>query len=85
MRQALERVDAGAPTTAAMAPKAPIGATHMIIARDAEDEALRWLDAAQDRLARAAHRLQREADQQGDEQRLEHRAARSARRTACPG
>ena len=46
----------------------------MIIARIRKTSRWRYLDAAQDRLAGRAHRLQREADEQRDEQRLEHLA-----------
>ena len=48
----------------------------MIIDEHPEDEPLEVPDAAQHRLAGAAHRLQREADQQRDQQRLQHLARR---------
>ena len=67
------------PTTAAMAAKAPTGAAHMIIASTRNTSRCRWPMAREDRLAGAAHRLQREADEQGDEQGLEH-LARGQRR-----
>ena len=62
------------PTTAAIAPKAPIGASPHDHGEDLEDEPLDVPDAAQDRLARRAHGLHGEADEQRDEQRLQHLA-----------
>ena len=62
------------PTTAAMAPKAPIGASHMIMARIRKTSFWRCR-CREDRVAGPAHGLQREADQQGDQQRLQHRPA----------
>ena len=61
-----------APTTAAMAPKAPTGASHMIIDEDPEDQLLQVTDALEDRLTALAHGLQGEADQQRHQQRLQH-------------
>jgi hypothetical protein len=42
---------------------------------DPEHQPLQVRDAAQDRLSRASHRLQRESGEQRDEQRLQHLAA----------
>ena len=44
-------------------------------AEDAEHQRLQVLDRVHDRLALGAHLLQREADQQGDEQHLQHALA----------
>ena len=66
------------PTTAAIAPNAPIGASHRIIAEDAEHERLDLPDRAHDRRALRAHLLQREADEQRDEQHLQDVAGRRA-------
>ena len=52
---------------------------------EAEDEPLEVLDAGEDRLAGAAHLLQREADEQRDEQRLAAPSPTSAPRRACRG
>ena len=61
------------PTTAAIAPKAPIGASHMIIARIRKTSFCRYPTARRIGSPRAAQRLDGEADEQGDEQRLQHR------------
>ena len=62
------------PTTPAMAPNAPIGASHMMPAEDLEDQPLQHGDEVQHRLALGAQRLHGEADDQRDEQGLQHRA-----------
>ena len=59
-----------------MAPKAPIGAAHMTIAMRRKTRRSRCLMPARIGSPGSAHALQREADEQRDEQRLEHRARR---------
>ena len=57
----------------------------MIIARIRKTSRWRYSTAAQDRLARRAHRLQREADQQRDEQGLQHLAVGQRGEQRGPG
>ena len=62
------------PTTAAIAPNAPIGAAHMIIASTRKTSRWRWPMPRRIGSPGAAHRLEREADEQRDEQGLQHLA-----------
>ena len=62
--------DARVPTTAAIAPNAPIGATHMIIARMRNTSAWRC-GSPRGSAALRSHPLQGEADEQRHEQHLQ--------------
>src|SRR6478609_8634409 len=74
--QALERADAGGADEGGHgAERADRGGPHDH-RHEAEDEALEVLDGVEDRLAGLAHLLEREADEERDEQGLEHRARR---------
>ena len=69
------------PTTAAIAPNAPIGASHMIIARMRNTSACICRIAPRIGSPFGAHLLQREADEQRDEQHLQDVAVDERRRS----
>ena len=73
------------PTTAAIAPKAPIGAAHMIIARTRKTSRCRCPTPRRIGSPARPMRLQGEADEQRDQQGLQHLARGQRRRTASPG
>ncbi len=62
-----------APTTAAIAPNAPTGATHMIIAMSRNTSRSRCLMPRSTGSPAGPELLQGEADEEGDEEGLEHR------------
>src|ERR687889_184774 len=62
-----------APTTAAIAPNAPTGATHITMASTLK---MTFCRCPMPRRTGRPHGLQGEAGEQGDDQRLQHLAAR---------